>query len=613
MQTYRTHKCGELRKSHIGQEVKIAGWVHRVRDHGGVLFVDLRDHYGVTQVVVNPGSACYQDSTKWRCESVVSFHGKVIGRAADTVNTRLATGEIEVVADKMEMLSESEITPFSIAQDTTECDESLRLKYRFLDLRREQMHKNIVLRSLVASSVRRRLTDAGFLEYQTPILTCSSPEGARDFLVPSRLHAGKFYALPQAPQIFKQLLMVSGFDRYFQIAPCFRDEDARADRSPGEFYQIDLEMSFVTQEEVFAVIETLMDGLFTEFGNGQALTAPAYPRITYRDSMVKYGTDKPDLRIPLEIKDASGIFASTAFNAFKGILEKKGVIRTVTVPGAASQSRGFFDGLIGFAQERGGKGMAYIQWMEDGPKSPILKFMSAEEVEAVRLLGNAKPGDATFFIADAEKLANKIAGEARVRIAELLDLREKNVYRFCWIVDFPMYEWSEEEQRWDFSHNPFSMPQGGMETLLNTRPDLICAYQYDLVCNGVELSSGAIRNHRPEIMYKAFELCGYTKETVEKKFGGLLNAFRFGAPPHGGIAPGFDRIIMLLTGAPNIREIIAFPLNQNGQDLLLGAPGEVTEKQLRELRIKLNLPHKHGVHPHAAAAAAPAPVDEKKE
>ncbi len=607
MQTYRTHKCGDLRKSHVGQEVKIAGWIHRVRDHGGVIFVDLRDHYGVTQVVVNPAAACYQDATKWRCESVVSFTGNVIERDPDTVNTKLATGDVEVVADKMEMLSEAEITPFSVAMENLDCDESVRLKYRFLDLRREQMHRNIVLRSQVAASVRRRLTDMGFHEYQTPILTCSSPEGARDFLVPSRLHAGKFYALPQAPQIFKQLLMVSGFDRYFQIAPCFRDEDARADRSPGEFYQIDMEMSFVTQEEVFAVIERLMDGLFSEFGNNQKLTAPAYPRITYRDSMIKYGTDKPDLRIPLEIKDASPVFAATAFNAFKGILEKKGVIRTLTVPNAADQPRSFFDGLIAFAQERGGKGMAYIQWTAEGPKSPILKFMSADEIEGVRKLGDAKAGDVTFFVADAEKLANKIAGEARVRIAELLGLREKDVFRFCWIVDFPMYEWSEEEQRWDFSHNPFSMPQGGMDALLNTRPDQICAYQYDLVCNGVELSSGAIRNHRPDIMYKAFELCGYGREMVEKKFGGLLNAFRYGAPPHGGIAPGFDRIIMLLTGAPNIREIIAFPLNQNGQDLLLGAPGEVTEKQLRELRIKLNLPHKHPGR--AAAGAAPAPAD----
>ncbi len=607
MQQYRTHTCGELRKTHVGQSVTISGWVHRVRDHGGVIFVDVRDHYGVTQVVVNPGSACYQDSTKWRCESVVKFTGRVVERIAETVNSKLATGDIEVVGDTLEILSEAEVTPFSVALDS-DCDENLRLKYRFLDLRREQMHANIVLRSKVASSVRRRMVDLGFLEYNTPILTCSSPEGARDFLVPSRLHAGKFYALPQAPQIFKQLLMVSGFDRYFQIAPCFRDEDARADRSPGEFYQIDIEMSFVTQEEVFAVVEKLIDGIFSEFST-QALTATPYPRITYRDSMLQYGTDKPDLRVPLIIQDASDIFRETGFNAFKQVLAKKGVVRALAVRNCAEQPRSFFDGLIAFSQEKGGKGLAYITWTAEGVKSPIAKFLTPAELDALQKLGNMQPGDVMFFAADTEKVANKVAGEVRVRLGELLGLKEKEGYKFCWIVDFPMYEWSDEEQRWDFSHNPFSMPQGGMDALLNTKPDQICAYQYDLVCNGIELSSGAIRNHRPEIMYKAFELCGYTQADVEKKFGGLLNAFRFGAPPHGGIAPGLDRILMLLTNAPNIREVIAFPLNQNGQDLLLGAPGEVTEKQLRELRIKLNLPAAPaaGAATGAAATAAPAP------
>lgn len=606
MQTYRTHTCGELRKTDAGRDVTLSGWVHRVRDHGGVIFVDVRDHYGVTQVVVNPGSACYQDSTKWRCESVVKFTGRVVERPAETVNTKLATGDIEVVGDTLEILSDAEVTPFSVALDS-DCDENVRLRYRFLDLRREQMHANIVLRSKVASSVRRRMVDMGFLEYSTPILTCSSPEGARDFLVPSRLHAGKFYALPQAPQIFKQLLMVSGFDRYFQIAPCFRDEDARADRSPGEFYQIDIEMSFVTQEEVFAVVEKLIDGIFSEFST-QPLTATPYPRITYRDAMQKYGTDKPDLRIPLVIQDVSDIFRETGFNAFKQVLAKKGVVRALVARNCADQPRSFFDGLIAFSQEKGGKGLAYITWTADGVKSPIAKFLTPAELDALQKLGNMQPGDVMFFAADTEKVANKVAGEVRVRLGELLGLKEKEGYRFCWIVDFPMYEWSEEEQRWDFSHNPFSMPQGGMDALLNKQPDQICAYQYDLVCNGIELSSGAIRNHRPDIMYKAFELCGYKKEDVEKKFGGLLNAFRFGAPPHGGIAPGLDRILMLLTNAPNIREVIAFPLNQNGQDLLLGAPGEVTEKQLRELRIKLNLPPQHKPATPAAPAAPTAPA-----
>jgi len=599
-QKYRTHTCGELRAAQVGQQVRLAGWVHRVRDHGGVIFLDLRDHYGLTQIVVNPGSSFYQDSTKWRLESVVAFGGQVVARSAETRNPKIATGDIEVVAADMEVLADAEPLPFSVAVDNP-CDENLRLKFRFLDLRREEMHRNIVLRSRVAASVRRRLTKMGFLEYQTPILTCSSPEGARDFLVPSRLHPGKFYALPQAPQIFKQLLMVSGFDRYFQVAPCFRDEDARADRSPGEFYQIDIEMSFVTQEDVFAVVEELTGGLFAEF-SAQPATPPPFPRLTYRETMLKYGTDKPDLRIPLEIRDATQLFRGSAFNAFRQVVDKGGVVRAIAVTNAAGQPRSFFDGMIAFAQERGGKGLAYITWTDAGAKSPIAKFLTPEEIAALRELGGLKPGDVMFFVADATALANRLAGEVRVKLGELLGLRASEGFRFCWIVDFPMYEWSDERQAWEFSHNPFSMPQGGLESLNSLAPDQILAYQYDLVCNGVELSSGAIRNHRPEIMYRAFEIAGYPREEVETRFGGLLNAFRYGAPPHGGIAPGLDRILMLLSGAPNIREVIAFPLNQNGQDLLLGAPGEVTEKQLRELRIRVNLPHRE---PFKGAAISP--------
>ena len=603
---YRSHTCGELRETEVGQAVRLSGWVHRIRDHGGVTFLDLRDHYGLTQVVIHPDRPFHHEGSHLHAETVVCFTGKVVARSPETRNPKLGTGGIEVVADSMAVLGGAEALPFSVAIEN-ECDENVRLKYRFLDLRREELHRNIVLRSKVASSVRRRLTDMGFLEYQTPILTCSSPEGARDFLVPSRMHPGKFYALPQAPQIFKQLLMVSGFDRYFQVAPCFRDEDARADRSPGEFYQIDVEMSFVTQEDVFAVIEKLVGGIFEEFGRGKAVTAAPFPRYTYRESMLRFGSDKPDLRIPLEIRDASAIFKNAEFNAFRQTVEKGGVVRALPVPGIAGQPRSFFDGLVGFAQERGGKGLAYIVWTaEGGVKSPIAKFLKPEEIEALRQLGDMKPGDVMFFVADTAAVAPKLAGDVRIRLADLLNLRRDDGFNFCWIVDFPMYEWSEEENRWDFSHNPFSMPQGGLEALNSKSPGDICAFQYDLVCNGIELSSGAIRNHRPDIMFKAFELAGYGPEEVEKRFGGLLNAFRYGAPPHGGIAPGLDRMLMLLTGSPNIREVIAFPLNQNGQDLLLGAPGEVTEKQLRELRIRVQLPPAQQPKPAAVPVAAPA-------
>jgi aspartyl-tRNA synthetase len=606
--TYRTHTCGELRLAHVGAAVRLAGWIHRVRDHGGVVFIDLRDHYGLTQVVLHPDSPVYQATERWRLESVVSFAGCVVARAAETRNPKIATGEVEVRATAMELLAEAEPVPFPVAGEG-DCDEALRLRYRFLDLRRESMHRNQVLRSRVAASVRRRLTEEGFLEHQTPILTCSSPEGARDFLVPSRLHPGSFYALPQAPQIFKQLLMVSGFDRYFQIAPCFRDEDARADRSPGEFYQIDMEMAFVTQEEVFAVVERLMSGLFSEFAT-QPATPPPFPRLSYREALLRYGTDKPDLRNPLRIHDATDIFRQSAFSAFRQVVDRGGVVRAIPVAGAGEQPRSFFDGLIAFTQDRGGKGLAYITWTANGPRSPIAKFLSAAELEALRELGSLAPGDVIFFVADAAPAATRIAGEVRVRLGDLLRLRESGTFRFCWIVDFPMYEWSEEKGGWDFSHNPFSMPQGGLEALDGRPPNEILAWQYDLVCNGVELSSGAIRNHRPDIMCRAFEIAGYSREEVERRFGGLLNAFRFGAPPHGGIAPGFDRILMLLTGAPNIREVIAFPLNQNGQDLLLGAPAPVSEKALRELRIRPHPPAKPRppVAAAAAAAAAAAPV-----
>lgn len=604
---YRTHTCGELREGHVGQEVRLAGWINRVRDHGGVIFVDLRDHYGVTQVVINPEQKFYQESDKWRLETVVSFAGKVIPREPDTYNAKLATGTVELVAADMEVLGECEPLPFQVAVENP-CDENIRLKYRFLDLRRETLHRNVMLRSQITASVRRRMTAMGFNEFQTPILTCSSPEGARDFLVPSRLQAGRFYALPQAPQIFKQLLMVSGFDRYFQIAPCFRDEDARADRSPGEFYQVDIEMSFVTQEDVFAVVEPLMTGVFGEF-TSQPVTAAPFPRLTYRESMLKYGSDKPDLRNPLIIRDATDIFRGSQFNAFRQVVDKGGAVRALAVPGCADQSRSFFDGMIAFSQEKGGKGLAYITWTAEGVKSPIAKFLSEAEVGALQRLGDMKPGDVMFFVADQVPVANRVAGEVRTRLGDSLGLAAKEGYRFCWIVDYPMYEWDEEAKQWIFSHNPFSMPQGGMEALNSGSPGDILAYQYDLVCNGIEVCSGAVRNHRPDIMVRAFELAGYTRADVEKKFGGLWNAFRFGAPPHAGIAPGLDRVIMLLTGAPNIREVIAFPLNQAAQDLLLGAPGEVTEKQLRELHIRVNTPRKHGGHGQSPATT-PAPVPE---
>lgn len=590
MHRYRTHTCGELRKEDIGKNASISGWIHSVRDHGGIIFIDLRDHYGLTQVVIDPKRDFYQALEKWRVETVVRFAGKVIGRDSETINPKLPTGEIELVADEMEVLGECEVIPFQIAKEERS-PEALRLKYRFLDLRRESLHKNIILRSQVISDIRDRMTRLGFHEFQTPILTSSSPEGARDYLVPSRLHPGKFYALPQAPQQFKQLLMVAGFDRYFQIAPCFRDEDARADRSPGEFYQLDLEMSFVTQEDVFRVVEEIFSEVFKKFGNKKVDNIP-FARIPYREAMLKYGTDKPDIRNPLEMTDVSSVFKDSGFNAFAGVVQKGGVVRAIKVKGISDKPRSFFDNMISYTQSVGGKGLAYIIWENGQEKSPIVKFMSRKELDILKELGKMEDGDVMFFLADKENKVCEIGAQVLTELAGRLDIIPKDVFCFCWVVDFPMYKMDEETGKIVFSHNPFSMPQGGMDDLLNKEPLDITAYQYDIVCNGVELSSGAIRNHRPDIMYKAFEIAGYEKDVVDAKFGGMIHAFKLGAPPHGGIAPGIDRMVMLLADEPNIREVIAFPFNQQAQDLMMNAPSEVTAKQLQELHINIVRPKK---------------------
>ena len=587
---FRTHTCGELRRDAVGKKVRLSGWIHSVRDHGGVIFIDLRDHYGLTQIVINPEKEFYQALDKWRVESVVRFDGEVVARSPETINPKLATGEIEVRAEDMEMLGEAEVLPFQVAKDD-DAPESLRLKYRFLDLRKEKLHKNILLRSGVINTIRAYMLEKGFNEFQTPILTASSPEGARDYLVPSRLHPGKFYALPQAPQQFKQLLMVSGFDRYFQIAPCFRDEDARADRSPGEFYQLDVEMSFVEQEDVFKVIEGMFERVFEKFST-KKFTRPPFPRIPYREAIRRYGSDKPDLRNPLEMIDVSEFFRNSEFKAFAGTVANGGVVRAIRAPQVAGKPRKFFDDMIKFAQENGAKGMAYIIWTGDTEKSPIVKFLTRETVDGLKAAGKIQDGDALFFLADTEAVASKIGGAVIPELGRQLDLIDPNDFRFCWIVDFPMFERDEESGEIIFSHNPFSMPQGGMDALNNMDPLDILAWQYDIVCNGVELSSGAIRNHRPDIMYKAFEIAGYDKSVVDQKFGGMINAFKLGAPPHGGIAPGIDRIVMLLADAPNIREVIAFPFNQQAEDLMMNAPSEVTPKQLRELHIEVKLPKK---------------------
>lgn len=590
MHPYRTHNCGELRPSHAGCVARLSGWVFRKRDHGSLLFIDLRDHYGVTQVVIHPDRPFLERCQRLRLESVLTVTGRVELRSADTINPTLPTGEVELVADEVCVESEAAALPFSIAGDE-EGPEELRLKYRFLDLRRERMHRNILLRSRVIESLRRRMLDHGFTEFQTPILTCSSPEGARDYLVPSRLHPGKFYALPQAPQIFKQLLMVAGFDHYFQIAPCFRDEDARADRSPGEFYQLDVEMSFVTQDDIFSVIEDVLAGTFREFSD-LPVTEPPFPRIAYRDALVRYGTDKPDLRIPLEMKDLTDVFAQSGFNAFRSVVERRGVVRGLPVKGIAGRPRSFFDRMEDFARSLGAKGLGYIIWDGGTVKGPIAKFLSGTELATLAARCGLAEGDVLFFLCDMPKVVNRIGAEVRCKLGQELDLVDKNAFRFCWITDFPMFEFDEKEGKIVFSHNPFSMPQGGLEALLSQDPLEVLAHQYDIVCNGVELSSGAIRNHSVEVMYKAFEIAGYTRAEVESKFPALLNAFRFGAPPHGGIAPGIDRIVMLLSGESNIREVIAFPMNQRAQDLMMNAPSNVSERQLRELHIRLDLPKK---------------------
>jgi len=587
MHSYRTHTCAQLRASDVGSTVRISGWIHRKRDHGGVLFVDLRDHYGLTQVVAAAGSEALKLLDSLRVESVVTITGNVVMREGGAINAKLATGEIEVVAREVEIQSKADELPMPVAGEQ-EYPEDIRLKYRYLDLRRDRLHANILLRSQVIASIRRRMIEQGFTEFQTPILTASSPEGARDYLVPSRVHPGKFYALPQAPQMFKQLLMVAGFDRYFQIAPCFRDEDARADRSPGEFYQLDFEMSFVTQDDVFAAIEPVLSGVFSEFAVGKFVTAAGkYPRIPYKEAMLKYGSDKPDLRNPLIVHDVGQQFQGSGFGLFAGMVEKGMVVRAVAAPGTAEKSRKFFDEMNDWARGEGFAGLGYATRKGGEWGGPIAKNHGTEGMDKIAEQLGIGSDDGIFFAAGKEEDAAKLAGLARTRVAEALDLIEKDSFRFCWIVDFPMFEYNDEQKKIDFSHNPFSMQQGGMEALESKDPLDILAWQYDIVCNGVELSSGAIRNHRPDIMYKAFDIAGYSREEVDTSFPGMIGAFKYGAPPHGGSAPGIDRIVMLLADEPNIREVITFPMNQKAEDLMMNAPAPVTLKQLQELSIRV--------------------------
>ena len=590
MHDYRTHTCGALRKEDVGKTVRLSGWVHRMRDHGGLLFIDLRDHYGLTQAVADPHSPAFKEAERLKPEWVVRIDGEVVARTPETINPNLPTGEVEVRIKSLEVLSEAKELPLPVFGEP-EYPEDTRLRYRFLDLRRETLHANIMKRQAIIWSLRNRMRDAGFFEFQTPILTASSPEGARDYLVPSRVHPGKFYALPQAPQQFKQLIMIAGFDRYFQIAPCFRDEDARADRSPGEFYQLDLEMSFVTQDDVFNTVEPILRGLFEEFGGGKKVTQK-FPRIAYAESMRKYGTDKPDLRNPIEMEDVTEHFRGSGFKVFAGMLDMDVNTRIWAIPAKGGGSRAFCDRMNAWAQAEGQPGLGYIFFREGEGAGPVAKNVGPERTEAIKSQLKLADGDAVFFVAGLPKEFASFAGQARVKIGDELGLTQKDQFAFCWIVDFPMFEWNEEEGKIDFSHNPFSMPQGGLEALETMEPEDILAYQYDVVCNGVELSSGAIRNHKPEIMEKAFAIAGYPKEELEKRFGGMLRALQYGAPPHGGIAPGIDRIVMLLCGEENLRQVVMFPMNQQAEDLLMGAPSEVSPKQLKELHIRVVPPPK---------------------
>lgn len=592
MHKYRTHHCNELRLNDVGKTVKLSGWVHRRRDHGNLVFIDLRDHFGISQLVfTDQYPSLMDDASRLRYESVVTIVGEVVARLDDTINNSLMTGKIEILVSEFIIESNAETLPLMVNSEQISPEET-RLKYRFLDLRREKLHNNIMLRSQIIAHLRHLMMQGGFTEFQTPILTASSPEGARDFLVPSRLHPGKFYALPQAPQQFKQLLMVSGFDRYFQIAPCFRDEDARADRSPGEFYQLDIEMSFVTQEDIFNTIEPVMYEIFSKFSDKQVSNTP-FVQIPYEEAMLKYGTDKPDLRNPLIIADVTELFRESSFAIFKENINNGSVVRAVPAPKTSTLPRSFFDKMAEFAISEGASGLGYIQFLENGQvKGPIVKFLTEEQLLNLKSLANLQNGDTVFFTSDKVDKASKLAGKLRTKLGEDLALLKKDCFEFCWITDFPFYELNEQTKKIDFSHNPFSMPQGGMEVLesAKTVDDLLAikAYQYDIVCNGIELSSGAIRNHKPEIMYKAFEIAGYPPEVVDKRFGGMIRAFKFGAPPHGGIAPGIDRIVMLLTDSTNIREVIAFPLNQQAEDLLMNAPDYIGEKALKELNINLS-------------------------